>query len=169
MTTVCAFDRDLTVDVNPHPDRDVVPLPWITALDDRDDVDVWAIGNQRLRHEAGIPGVPELERELGTGYPRFAFLAGILWFEWHLHRYPGLRTFFERMAPRVAATSMPPRVDRLRKLERLYRPEATFVVVDDVDLSDVDGWTHYYPWDFVERVETGALDLGIEPTATPSA
>lgn len=162
MTTVYAFDRDLTVDVNPHPERDAVPLGWVRSLADCDEVDVWAIGNQRLRYEADIPGLPELMRERGASYLHVQFLTGLLWFEWHLHRYPGLQTMFALLAPHVARTTMPPRVKRLRQVEDLYQSETTRIVVDDTDLSAVDGWTHYYPWDFVEAVSNGSLDIDVE-------
>jgi phosphatidylethanolamine-binding protein (PEBP) family uncharacterized protein len=35
------------------------------------------------------------------------------------------------------------------------------IIVDDIDLSDVDGWNHYYAWDFVSAVERG--DIPIDP------
>lgn len=51
---VICFDRDLTIDTSDGP----VPLPWTQRLK------VWhylyATGNQRLREEANIPGMPEV-------------------------------------------------------------------------------------------------------------
>lgn len=162
MTTVYAFDRDRTVDVNPHPDRAAVPLAWVEALRDRAGVDVWAIGNQRLRYEAAVPGVPELLAETGTGTVTARVLTGMLWLEWHLHRYPILEAFFTASAPHVDESMMPARAERLSLLAELYGPGADLIVVDDADLADVDGWTHYYPWEFVTAVDEGTLDLGLD-------
>ncbi|MFC7195812.1 hypothetical protein ACFQL4_16225 [Halosimplex aquaticum] len=100
MTTILAVDRDETVDVNPPAEREAVPLAWLKALDDGDAVEVWAIGNQRLRHEASVPGVPELLAELGVSRVRPRVLAAMMRIEWHLHDAPGLRAMFAATAPR---------------------------------------------------------------------
>lgn len=60
---VFAFDRDETVDVNPPAGRRAVPLQWIRYLAHETEHEVWAIGNQRLRAEADIPGIEEILRE----------------------------------------------------------------------------------------------------------
>ena len=60
-----AFDRDFTVDCAEDPGP--VPLDWIKRLDQNHEV--WAIGNQRLKEEAGIPGVEELKSLLGKDMP----------------------------------------------------------------------------------------------------
>lgn len=161
MTTVFAFDRDHTVDVNPHPERDAVPLSWIRTISSRDEVSVWAIGNQRLRHEAQIPGVPELMRELDRGRLLPGILSGMLWVEWYLHRVPVLQTLFATSAPHVDSHMMPTRTERLELLNQLFDDATEYVVVDDVDLSAVEGWTHYYPWNFVSAVEEGVFDFGL--------
>ncbi|WP_436923637.1 adaptin protein [Halosimplex amylolyticum] len=167
MTTILAFDRDDTVDVNPPADREAVPLAWLRAFDDREGVEVWAIGNQRLRYEADVPGVPELLAELGAGRVRSRLLAGMMRVEWHLHRYPGLRAMFAATAPRVDSATMPPRDERLRLLAALRDGATVRVVVDDVDRSHVDGWIHYYPWDFVDAVRDGSLGLDPPRRAGP--
>jgi hypothetical protein len=160
MTTVLAFDRDETVDVNPPPDREAVPLAWLRSFDERAAVEVWAIGNQRLRHEASVPGVPELLSGVGAGRLRPRLLAGALWIEWHLHDYPVLRTLFAAAAPHVDAGAMPTRERRLRLIADLYDDASAYVVVDDVDRSHVDGWDHYYPWEFVRAVRDGEFAFG---------
>jgi hypothetical protein len=48
---VVAFDRDWTVEVNPHPQHEAVPLAWVRHLAHETDHAVYAIGNQDL--EAG--------------------------------------------------------------------------------------------------------------------
>ncbi|WP_164471663.1 adaptin protein [Halosimplex salinum] len=159
MTTILAFDRDDTVDVNPPADREAVPLAWLRAFDDQDAVEVWAIGNQRLRYEAGVPGVPELLAELGDSRVRSRLLAGMMLVEWRLHGYPGLRSMFAAAAPYVDSGMLPTREERLRLLADLRENTTEYVVVDDIDRSHVDGWTHYYPWEFVEAIRAGTLDL----------
>jgi hypothetical protein len=59
---VLAFDRDWTVDVNPHPHRDAVPLEWVRYWAHEAEHEVWAIGNQDLVEEADIPGTVESVR-----------------------------------------------------------------------------------------------------------
>lgn len=50
--TVFAFDRDWTVDVNPRPNRQAVPLDWVRTLAHETVHPVYAIGNQDLADEA---------------------------------------------------------------------------------------------------------------------
>ncbi|QSG11537.1 HEAT repeats containing protein [Halapricum desulfuricans] len=57
---VFAFDRDWTVDVNPHPQHEAVPLEWVRHLAHETDHAVYAIGNQDLAEEAAIPGVVDI-------------------------------------------------------------------------------------------------------------
>lgn len=143
--TVVCFDRDHTVDVNPHPERDAVPLAWVKYLaHEVDPVDVWATGNQRLCEEAVVPGVSE-------ALARWDMLTADADDE----------TYYE-YAP--VGIRKPGRREGLRLVEQLYRWELEaaadgieFVVVDDVDLSDLreEGWTHYFPWEFTRAVERG--------------
>jgi hypothetical protein len=49
---VLAFDRDWTVDVNPHPHREAVALEWVLYWAHDSDHEVWAIGNQDLVDDA---------------------------------------------------------------------------------------------------------------------
>lgn len=53
---VFAFDRDGTIDVSHGP----VPLKWVRYLAHETEHKVFAIGNQRLKREAKIPGLKEL-------------------------------------------------------------------------------------------------------------
>jgi len=57
---VFAFDRDWTIDVNPHPRHDAVPLEWVRHLAHETPHAVYAIGNQTLAEEAAIPGVVDI-------------------------------------------------------------------------------------------------------------
>lgn len=132
---VYAFDRDFTVDVNPHPDRPAVPLAWVRHLAHETDHEVWAIGNQDLTHEAEIPGMDDLRRRLADGRDANP----------------------DDGATGARVDEWPERRERLRLLERLFPDADGYVVVDDADLSDVDGWTHYHAWDFVEAAESGRL------------
>lgn len=138
---VVCFDRDEAVSTNPHPDpaKPAVPLGWVKYLAHAaPNVDVWATGNQTLRGEAAIPGT---QRALS------------LWESLDLE--PDSR--FSIPDP---LRYDPPRRDRLHVVQDLYAAagrEPTYVVIDDVDLSNMarHGWTHFFPWGFVEAVETG--------------
>ena len=137
---VLCFDRDHTVSVNGHPNRAAVPIGWVQYWAHETEIPVWATGNQHLKSEAAIPGLAEAEElwenELGNDSYEYSNSD----FEYHI---------------------TPRRRDGLRLIQDLY--EATFpgetfrfIVVDDVDVSDLAAegpWTHYFPWDFVEMVE----------------
>lgn len=52
---VIAFDWGWTVDQDPHPEHEGVPLAWITGLVGADEYRVYALSD-RLARELGIPG-----------------------------------------------------------------------------------------------------------------
>ncbi|EMA48454.1 adaptin protein [Halococcus thailandensis JCM 13552] len=134
---VFAFDRDWTVDVNPHPQHEAVPLAWVRHLAHDTDHEVWAIGNQDLKEEADIPGIEALaERYYEEGVGRL-----------------GEQNEFGRYE------YWPERPDRLRILAEEFPDATECIVVDDIDLSDVEGWSHYYAWDFVLAVERGGIPI----------
>ena len=136
---VFAFDRDWTVDVNPHPSQNAVPLEWVRHLTHETDHEVWAIGNQDLVEEAEIPGIVDLaKRYYDDGVDRLGEQDATGRYEfWPLRR------------------------ERLRILAEMFPDAAEYVVVDDIDLSDVDGWNHYYAWEFIPAVRQG--ELAIDP------
>lgn len=144
---VVCFDRDEAVSTNPHhdPEKPAVPLSWVKYLaHDAEKVDVWATGNQTLKEEAAIPGTDR---------------ATSLWET--LDREPDGRYSI----PHPLEFSLPRR-DRLHLIQDLYHDaghEPEFIVVDDVDLSNMakHGWVHYFPWDFVRAVETGEAPIDI--------
>ena len=142
---VLAFDLDWTVDVNPPPgDRAAVPLKWVRHLAHETDHEVWAIGNQDLKAEAHIPGIVELaERYYDEGIERLGAQNDVGRYEfWPLRR------------------------ERLRMLAEVF-PDATgYIVVDDLDLSDVEGWSHYHAWEFVPAVEQGEILIEVELSAS---
>lgn len=131
---VFAFDRDRTVDVNPPRRRRAVPLAWVRYLAHETEHEVWAIGNQQLTDEADIPGVAEA-----------------------VDQHPD-QDGFDRSAVHI------PREDRVRLVGDLFPEAERHIVVDDVNLKHLDGWTHYFPWAFVEAVEGGDIDIDL-PTA----
>jgi len=150
---VLCFDRDRTVSVNPHPDHRAMPIGWIQWYDHVEEIPVFATGNQHLRTEAKIPGIREAER---------------LWEELEGEEYEYQNSQFEDYVK-------PRRRGGLRLIRDVY--EATypdedfrFIVVDDVDVSDLAAegpWCHYLPWKFVETVESGDFALE-EPLPTRS-
>ena len=133
---VFAFDRDWTVDVNPHPNREAVPLEWVRHLAHETDHAVYAIGNQDLADEAAIPGVVDIVGRHPDD-----------WTTWLGDKGPDGR--YERF---------PTRRERLALIAELHPDAEEYVVVDDLDLRDVAGWDHYHAWEFVPAVERGDVD-----------
>ncbi len=41
--------------------------------------------------------------------------------------------------------------ERLKKVKSLHPDRDEYIVVDDEDLSGVDGWKHYFPEEFVKE------------------
>lgn len=155
---VVCFDRDHTVSINPHPDRDSVPLSWVKYLaHEVPAIDVWATGNQTLREEASAPGISEAI----TCWRYLTLPDNPL--EYHAHvpvggRLPGRREGLELIQAVY---------DRLATESEIYQ----LLVVDDVDLSDLEseGWTHYFPWDFVAAIKAGTADIDLPvPLNEPS-
>ena len=133
---VFAFDRDWTVDVNPHPRHDAVPLEWVRHLAHGTPHAVYATGNQTLAEEAAIPGVVDVVGRHPDDRER-----------WLGEKRPDGR--YERF---------PRRRERLALVADLHPDADGYVVVDDLDLSDVDGWEHYRAREFVPAVERGEID-----------
>lgn len=133
---VFAFDRDHTVDVSPHPspEKEMVPLDWVRRLSGEHEV--WAIGNQKLKKEADIPGLQELVRGLDN--------------EW-----------YEKLGEKVDDEyhdDFPTREERLHMLSELFPNADEYIVVDDADLNHVEGWNHYHAWDFVSSVREDEIE-----------
>lgn len=142
---VLALDRDWTIDSNPHPNRAAVPLDWVQFWAHETDHEVWAIGNQDLVYEAGIPGVVEaVKRQHGN---------------LEILGEQGEDGYYE---------SWPSREHRLELLAELFPDAHTHFVIDDLDLSHVDGWEHYHAWEFVEEVQDGPLSLTLLPPSNES-
>jgi hypothetical protein len=133
---VLAFDRDWTVDVNAHPRYDAVPLEWVRYWAHETDHEIWAIGNQDLVAEAEIPGTVESIRRRDGTIEALGEQDAYGYYEW-----------------------WPERDERLHILTELFPDAAEYVVVDDLDLSYVDGWTHYHAWDFLDAIDDAHLDL----------
>jgi len=148
---VLCFDRDHTVSVNGHPDERAVPIGWIQWWAHELAIPVWATGNQHLRTEAKIPGIREAEHTWEE------YVAG------EEYEYENSQ-FEDYIKPR--------RRDGLRLIQDLYEEtfpdqKLRFIVVDDVDVSDLSDegpWTHYFPWDFVEAVESGEAEVEQPPS-----
>jgi len=138
---VLAFDRDWTVDMNPHPHREAVPLAWVRYWAHEAKHEVWAIGNQDLVEEADIPGTVESVRQRDGHIDALGEQDEYGYYEW-----------------------WPEREQRLQILAELFPDADGHIVVDDLDLSHVDRWEHYHAWDFVEEVRQG--NLGVSPPAS---
>lgn len=142
---VFAFDRDWTVDVNPHPRREAVPLEWVQYLAHETGHHVYAIGNQTLAEEAAIPGVVDIVGQ----HPDE-------WSDWLGEKEPD--GYYE---------DFPTRRERLSLIADLHPDADEYIVVDDIDLSDVDDWSHYHAWEFVPAIERGAIDPSLPWTRDP--
>lgn len=142
---VFAFDRDWTVDVNPHPDHDAVPLEWVRHLAHETPHAVYAIGNQTLVEEAAIPGIVDIvDRHPDDSE------------QWLGGKQPDGR--YERF---------PLRRERLALIADLHPAADGYIVVDDLDLSDVDGWDHFHAWEFVSAVEQDDIDTDLPVNRDP--
>lgn len=135
---VLAFDRDWTVDVNPHPNREAVPLEWVRYWAHRAGHEVWAIGNQDLVEEADIPGTVESIRRRDGHVDALGEQDEYGYYEW-----------------------WPEREERLKILLELFPDAEGHIVIDDLDLEHVDGWDHYYAWDFVKDVREENVGLSV--------
>jgi hypothetical protein len=138
---VLAFDRDWTVDLNPHPHREAVPLDWVRYWAHEAGHEVWAIGNQDLVDEAEIPGTVESIRRRDGHIDALGEQDEFGYYEW-----------------------WPDREARLQILAELFPDAEEYIVIDDLDLGHVDGWEHYHAWDFVEHVRQGNIGLSVPPS-----
>lgn len=130
---VLCFDRDQTIDLNPDPHLEPVPLSWVQFYAHNTKLHVWATGNQQLQIEAGIP-TPYEARQLmiGNGYS--------------VNEVPGGGDRY--------------REDRLSIIDTLYNligDDPTFIVVDDARLNNFcernEGWSWYKSEGFVENID----------------
>lgn len=141
---VIGFDRDQTVDVNGGP----VPLGLVKQLAAMPGFEVWAIGNQLLKVEAGIPGIDEMRARLGLGDKHVQVGTA--------DQAADTGTKRER---NIAA-----KMKRLSMLAQIFPDAAMRIVVDDFDLSAAPGWTWFSPADFMSSdfehpfSESGFLD-----------
>lgn len=137
--------------VNPHPDERAVPIGWIQYWAHKDEIPVFATGNQHLRVEAEIPGINDAEHA---------------WEEYLDNgEYDYENSQFEDYWK-------PRRRDGLRLIQDLYQTaysddDFRFIVVDDVDVSDLSDegpWEYWLPWEFVEAVESGEAAVEEPPS-----
>jgi hypothetical protein len=141
-TIAFAFDRDFTIDVNPCPGREAIPLSWVRYLAHETDNPVYAIGNQDLRDEAGIPGVTDI-----------------------VSRHPE-RTWEGELGgvePSGRYERFPQRRERLRMIQDIHPEADRYVVADDLDLSDVKGWEHYQSWAFMPLARDNSFQPALPP------
>lgn len=149
---VLCFDRDYTVSVNPHPDHRAVPIGWLQHWYHVEEIPVWATGNQHLKTEAEIPGIRDAEHA------------------WKEYITDGEEYEYENS--QFEDYIKPRRRDGLRLVQDVYEAafpneDFRFVVVDDVDVSDLSSegpWEHWLPWRFVEAVESGGFHLEEPPS-----
>ena len=130
---VFAFDRDRTVDSSRDPGP--VPLAWVKWLAAQPGIEVWAVGNQALKAEAGIPGVDEMRVRLGI--PKKA--AG--------SAFKDRNNTLDKRTRNVNS-----KIKRLKFLSQIFPAAERLIVVDDFDLSHAEGWEYYDPSEFMRVV-----------------
>lgn len=134
---VFCFDRDATVSSG-EPEGPV-DLYRVRHLHFRTENDVWAIGNQKLKGEAEIPGIAEAKERVSP-----EALESVDLDEGTVH------------------AGFPARKNRLRLVEALYSGEGvTFVHIDDCDVGAGSwyGWIYFTPGQFAAST-IGADDEG---------
>lgn len=119
--TVFAFDRDKTVTsgLGAGP----IGLDLIKQISNETKHEIWAIGNQRLKDEANIPGITELIDYLEI-------------------------TSNERKAELRSSKRK-----RILALSDLYSEADRYIVVDDKNFDDLEDhdWLYYQPEEFVRN------------------
>ena len=124
---IFAFDRDRTVSSSEGP----IPVETVVYLSKHRRCKVWAIGNQALKQEAGIPGIEELASALKIDYKTVKAV--------------GPKELDSEQRNIVGKLS------RLGFLRRLYPKATRFIVVDDFNLGSAVGWKHFYPEEFLSE------------------
>jgi len=130
---VVAFDRDHTVAVgnlSAREDCELVPLNWVRHLAHETPQLVYATGNQSLVREAEIPGISTIVEQ----HPRGEEVAAA-------------------DSPRLSAYG-PSRETRVEMLATVHDADR-YIVVDDIDLSQIEAFDHYTAWDFMSAVREG--------------
>ena len=125
MSLLFAFDRDLTVDVN----CGAVPLEWVKLLAKRHLV--YSVGNPRLGPEAGIPTHNDVKDECKRRGLVVVIPAVSL-----KHVEDGYLSNAEG------------KIRRLSRLSALFGRGYDKIIVDDIDLSTMPGWTYFHPDEF---------------------
>lgn len=128
---VFAFDRDNTVSSSSDPGP--VPLALVKALH-RAGHEVWAIGNQALVAEAGIPGLDALWKKVGK-MPTTAAPTG--------DTAAAIAADGAKKARNIASKRA-----RLAGLSALFPAAVLRIAVDDFDIS-APGWVYLTPSQFV--------------------
>ena len=135
---VLAFDRDWTVDVNPHPRYEAVPLEWVRYWAHDTDHEMWAIGSQEPVDGADILGTVELICRRNGGIDALGEQDAYGYYEW-----------------------WPERGERLHIFADLFPDAVEYIALGDLDFSHIDGWTHYHACDFLDAIDEGRITLPV--------
>ncbi len=73
---------------------------------------------------------------------------------------PGIAEILERLG--LDENLAPSRRERVDMLRQVFPDAEEYIVVDDVDLSDMEGWSYYAPDEFVEKFREKIDCLGEE-------
>jgi hypothetical protein len=128
------LDRDRTMDCstyNPGP----VPARGVDKLA----TTLWATGNQKLKDELDIPGLVEARH---------------YWEELYQCDIETVYSSYEGDRITKKGHPKPSRKEGVKTVRDLYDPQDRVVVVDDIDLSGIDGVEHYFPEEVVRNSES---------------
>ncbi len=130
---VFGFDRDSTVNSSEAPGP--IPLDWVIWLARETPHEVWAIGNQKLKAEASIPGLDKLRERLGITKKKGG---------------AALKDKNNRLDRRAA--NVKGKHKRLRLLQQAFPEAKRYICVDDFgEVAHVGApWEYFTPQAFVD-------------------
>lgn len=165
MTMIFAFDRDYTVE-NPTHMTGPIKLSRVTWLQMETPHEVWAVGNQKLCAEAGIPGIEEMANRMGIGRKKIVKHFGDQFDRAGLAHLTTTDVAAEKRRRNVRCKHK-----RLKHLLKLFPVQSHYIFTDDYPEACPEGtpWVYYPPWEFEERwPEMQSLALGEIERLTPS-
>lgn len=157
MTILFAFDRDYTVE-NPSHMTGPIPLRHLIWLQRETPHEVWAVGNQKLCGEAGIPGIDEMAARMGIPIKKITKHFGNQFDRRTLASLPQAKRKAEKRRINVEC-----KFKRLRILAKLFPDQAHYLVTDDYpEVAEVgEPWMFLESQEFADRwEEVQALALG---------
>ena len=154
-----SFDRDSTVAVQDDYPVPLIPVEWVSYLAHETEHIVWAHGNQKLKEEADIPGdekALELYEEYwGNPIKHVEARERSEMEDWLVNPDegpdPDIITAMARY--KEDKTERPSRDQRVRLIGNLHPECEKYISVDNRYLGYIEGWLHFFPWDFYRLID----------------